>query len=83
MGEDGLAFAPKDGSDFMPEGGVISSLVCVNGLGHIIRVSVNLIMIFIYILYKWFTQTLDLHAIHIIANTYMHNIGKFSSILKE
>jgi hypothetical protein len=57
--------------------------VCVNGLGHIIRVSVNLIMIFIYILYKWFTQTLDLHAIYIIANIYMHNIGKFSSIRKE
>jgi hypothetical protein len=27
--------------------------------------------------YKWFTQTLDLHAMYIIANTYMHNIGNF------
>jgi hypothetical protein len=39
MGEDDLAFVPKDGRDFMPEGGVISNIVCVHGLGHIIRVN--------------------------------------------
>jgi hypothetical protein len=52
MGEDDLAFVPKDGKDFMPKGGVIFSVMCVNGLGHIIHVSVNIIMKFIYILCK-------------------------------